>query len=193
MFGGHHPELNGMGGYPPPFLGGRGLMGGYPGQGMPMDMGMGVGGGLGMGMHPALGMGFGMGMGRRQPFGPAPYAHARHPPFSYGSPGPPRAHSFRSPFSRSRHSPFSRMFGGAEDDFDDEYRMPSRHGLGRGNRGAFRLARPRGRGNYRPGSYFEDSDDEFDEYDDYEDDWDDGDEYEEYYGSGRRSRQPRWW
>ncbi|KAH7084235.1 hypothetical protein FB567DRAFT_77978 [Paraphoma chrysanthemicola] len=197
MFGGHHSGFGGMGAYPPHFLGGQGMMGGYPGRDMGMGMGLPIRGGLGgMGMHPAMGMGMGpaVGVGGRIPFSPSPYGHSRPVPFGYQSRGPPRAHSFRSPYSHSQRSPFSRMCDFTEDDFDDEYRLLPRHSLGRRNRRAFKLVsqHPRGRRGYRPGPYYDDSDDDFDEYDDYDDDWDGDDEYDNYYGSSRRPQAVRW-
>ena len=208
MFDGHRPALGGMGGHPPPFLGGHGMgpmMGGYPRHGfhpqMRMGPGMGMPMGLGMGMAPGIGMGMGFGMGMgpgRHPFSHAPFGGQRHSPFGYGGPGPPRAHSFlpqhrhgHSPFSRSRHSPFSSRMFDDEDDFDGDYRMPSRYGPVRRMRGGYRFAsrHPSRRRGFRPG-LFEDSEDEYDEYDDWDHDFEDEDEYEGYFQ--RRSPQ-MWW
>ncbi|KAF2025675.1 hypothetical protein EK21DRAFT_93066 [Setomelanomma holmii] len=210
MFGSHQPGIGGMHRHSPLFLGGRGMMGGYSthgspmGMGLGMGMGMGFGGGMGMGsgmgMHPAMGMPVGLGMGvgmgaGRSLYGHSPYATSRHTPFGYGSPGPPRAHSFRSPFSHSRHSSYSSMFTGTEDDFEDDYRMPSRPIFGRRGRIGLGLPsrRSRRRRGFTPGPYFDDSDDDFDDYDDYEDDWDDDDDYGGGGGyCGRRQQRHRW-
>jgi hypothetical protein len=219
LFAGRPPALRGMGGHPSPCVGAH-FMGPMPGRcprhGFPPPMGMGMGmgidmgdrslgmgtgmrlggmGGMGMamGMNPHIGMG-GIGTGSGQSlFSHSPLRHQRRSPFSYGSPGPPRAHSFlpqsrhsHSPFSRPRQSPFSSpnmIFD--DDDFDDDYRMPPRRGVGRQRRSVFSSA-PRyssRRRGYQP-IMFEESEDEYDDYDDYDgydDDYDDEDEFEEYY------------
>ncbi|KAH7071948.1 hypothetical protein BKA63DRAFT_60808 [Paraphoma chrysanthemicola] len=195
MFSGHHSGLGGMGAYPPHFLGGQGMMGGYPEIGMGMGMGLPVRGGLGMGMHPAMGMGMSpaVGVDGRIPFSSSPYGHSRPVPLGYQSRGPPRAHSFRSPYSHLQRGPFSGMCDFTEDNFDDEYRPLPRYSLGRRSKRAFKLTsqHPRGRRGYRPGPYYDDSDEDLDEYDDYDDDWNDDDEYDNYYGSSRRPQHVR--
>ncbi|KAF2821164.1 hypothetical protein CC86DRAFT_459326 [Ophiobolus disseminans] len=202
---GMHPMM-GRPGFPPP-MGmvpsmGMGMSMGMP-PGMGMGMGMGMPRGTGMGMHPGMGMGMGMGpgigMGMGMGMGPSrsPFLHS---PFGHGGPGPPRAHFFppnrhaHSPFSHShsRQSPFSsrRMFDD-DDDYDDDYRMPSRHRHSRQMRGGFRFAsrNPARRRGYRPGM-LDESDDDFDEYEDYDENFEDEDDYESYVP--RRSPQRRW-
>jgi hypothetical protein len=204
MFAGHHPGLGAMGIHqlPLPRAHPMGpMMGGYPRHGFPppigMGMGMGMGAGTGMGdrgmamgIHPHIGMaGLGTGPGRPM-FDHPPFGHQQRSPFSYGSPGPPRAHSFfpqpqhpQSPFSRPRQRPFSSsqmIFD--EDQLDDDYHMPPRRGFGRQKRSGFRFV-PRyasRRRSYQP-SMFEESEDDYDDYDGYEDDYDGEDEFEEYF------------
>jgi hypothetical protein len=208
LFAGRHPTLGGMGGRPSPFAGAHPMgpiLGGYPRHGFPSPMGMGIGAGMGMGMgmgmrigdkgmamgiNPHIGVG-GIGTGPgRPPLGHSPFGHQRRSPFSYGSPGPPRAHSFlprprhsHPPFSRPRRNPGSSpemIFD--DDDFDDDYRMPPRRSFGRQKRSGFRFAplyssRKRG---YQP-TMFEEFEDDLDDYDVYDNDYDDEDEFEEYY------------
>jgi hypothetical protein len=72
------------------------------------------------------------------------------------------------------------------DEYDDDYRLPSRRGFGQPTRSKFRFApqrqHPRRRSYHPPPSMFEyeESDDDYDDYDDYEDDFDDEDEFEDY-------------
>jgi hypothetical protein len=177
-------------------------MGSGMGIGMGMDMGMSRHLGLSphMGRSPQMGMGLGtgIGIGRGQPsFGHSPYGRQRHSPFGYESPGPPRTHSFLpqqrhaySPFGSARHNPFSppsMIFG--DDDYEDMYRTPPSHHLGRSMRGQpFGLPpqrRSRRRGYQR--SMFGESEDEYDDYEDYDDDYDDEDMFGSYF-SGQSPR-----
>jgi hypothetical protein len=219
MYGGRHPGMGGMGGHPPQYMGGHGMhpmMGDMSPQGFRSSMGVGMMpgmerlGGVGMGMHPAMGRMGGMSghmphmghMPHQSPFAHSPFPSHRHSPFSYSGPGPPRAHSMfpqhphshgHSPFSQPRHRPFSssRRIFDYDDDYYDNYRMPSQRAHGRHMRGGYGVAsrHPATRRGYRSGM-FEDSDDDFDEYDEYEDEFQDEDEYGRF-GDGRAA-QMRW-
>jgi hypothetical protein len=169
-----------------------------PGMGMGMSLGMGMGVGMGMEMGSQLGLGtglgnmgispymemdLGMGIGvGRSPLGHLSYRRQRHFPFSYGSPGPPRAHSFlpqqrhtHSPFSHARRSPLTTpsITYEDEDEYAEGYRILPRRPFGRQVRGQpCRYMRSRLRRRDYQRSMFEESEDEYYGSDDYDDEYD---------------------
>lgn len=174
-----------------------------------------------MDLSPDIALGFGMGMmgtGPHMVMGhesarpvlshQPPYIRKRHSPFSYNSPGPPRAHSFipthrsthrptYSSFRGPSHSPFSSprttMLGDADsddDDFEDDHFFPSRRRPGRHSRRNRHASRYPLRCRRYRSSMFEDSEDELEEYDDYEDDFDNEDALDGYFS--RRGHSTRW-
>jgi hypothetical protein len=211
LVGGHAPGLGGMGGHQSPFLSRHGMspmMGGYPHHGLPPQMVMGPGMGMPMGLmgmsphmgrspHLSIGLGMDMGLGQ-PPFGHSSYGRRRQSPFGYDSPGPPRAHSFLphqqrhaySPFGGARHSPFSppSMMFGDDDYYEDMYRTPPRHHLGRSMRSQPFGLPPQRRSRRRDyqRSMFGESEDEYEDYEDYDDDYDD----EDMFGSHFSGQSP---